>query len=83
MNRRGIEPGSIDTNYVPTKGAQSPEANRRGMVPGPDGREQPEVTAAREAAEKAAQEVAAREATERALVAAPKMPPQARREVRR
>jgi len=46
MNQRGIEPGTIDTNYRQVVGAQSPEGNRRGMEPGIQGREQKAVAAA-------------------------------------
>jgi hypothetical protein len=46
MNQRGIEPGSIDTNYRQVVGAQSPEGNRRGMEPGVQGREQKAIAAA-------------------------------------
>ena len=45
MNHRGIEPGTIDTNYRPTVGAQSPESNHRGLEPGLDGRDKAEVAA--------------------------------------
>lgn len=43
MNERGMEPGTIDTNYKPEAPVEV-LANHRGIVPGAEGLEKPVVT---------------------------------------